>query len=175
MSYLNEKITNFIVSHGKGNGGAKDPVVQGLKIEGDMVTSFFDSVDRISDQALYTFIEDMKKDIDLIMQILYNSTNEMVVFFTYLLLMLKKLNPIDHSFTNIMHMCKNLAKEINEDVTNSAPPSSVSQLAHQGFQKDFNKFFVNHLLRNFCSLILEFPNKRQYICQLIYAHCAHDL
>lgn len=59
----------------------------------------------------------MKKDIDVIMQILYNSTNEMVVFFTYLLLMLKKLNPIDHSFTNIMHMCKNLAKEINEDVT----------------------------------------------------------
>lgn len=50
----------------------------------------------------------------------------MVVFFTYLLLMLKKLNPIDHSFTNAMHMCKNLAKEINEDVTNGGPPASVS-------------------------------------------------
>ena len=80
----------------------------------------------MSDQALYNFIEEMKKDIELIMVILYNSTNEMVVFFTYLLLMLKKLNPIDHSFTNTMHMCKNLAKEINEDVTNGQPPSSTS-------------------------------------------------
>ena len=48
----------------------------------------------------------MKKDIDMVMAILYNSTNEMGVFFTYLLLMLKKLNPIEHSFTNIMHLCK---------------------------------------------------------------------
>lgn len=31
------------------------------------------------------------------------------------------------------------------------------------------------MLRNFCSIILEFPNKRQYICQLIYAHSQHDL
>lgn len=130
MAYLNEKITGFLMNDGR-NG--KDPALQGMKIEGDMVTTFFDSVDKISDQTLYGFIEDMKKDIDIIMQILYNSTNEMVVFFTYLLLMLKKLNPIDHSFTNIMHMCKNLAKEINEDVTSGLPPSSLSQLAHQGF------------------------------------------
>lgn len=32
-----------------------------------MVTSFFDSVDMISDQTLYSFIEEMKKDIDLIL------------------------------------------------------------------------------------------------------------
>ena len=87
----------------------KDTDLQKIKIEGDLVTSFFDSVDMISDQTLYSFIEEMKKDIDLILQILYNSTNEMVVFFYYLLMMLKKLNPIDHSFTNAMHMCKNLA------------------------------------------------------------------
>jgi hypothetical protein len=153
MAYLNDKITQFLMS-------SKEPSLANLKIEGDLVTSFFDSVDQVGDQALYGFIESMKKDIDIIMSILYNSTNEMGIFFTYLLLMLKKLNPIDHSFTNIMHMCKNLAKEINEDVTNGAPPSSLSQLAHQNFQKDFNKFFVNHLLRNFCSIILEFPNKR---------------
>jgi hypothetical protein len=105
---------------------SKEPSLANLKIEGDLVTSFFDSVDQVGDQALYGFIESMKKDIDVIMSILYNSTNEMGIFFTYLLLMLKKLNPIDHSFTNIMHMCKNLAKEINEDVTNGAPPSSLS-------------------------------------------------
>ena len=95
----------------------KDSDVKNIKIEGDLVTSFFDSVDKISDQTLYAFIEELKKDIELIMQILYNSTNEMVVFFTFLLMMLKKLNPIDHSFTNAMHMCKNLAVQINVDPT----------------------------------------------------------
>lgn len=95
----------------------KDTDLQKIKIEGDLVTSFFDSVEMISDQTLYQFIEDLKKDIDLILSILYNSTNEMVVFFSYLLMMLKKLNPIDHSFTNAMHMCKNLAIQINVDPT----------------------------------------------------------
>ena len=45
----------------------------------------------------------------------------------------------------------------------------------QQFQKDFGKFFMGHLLRNYCSIIKEFPTKRQYICELIYAHCRHDL
>lgn len=56
----------------------------------------------------------MKKDYDLIMNILFSNTNEMVVFFTYLLILVKKLNPLDHSFTNAIHMIKNLARDINE-------------------------------------------------------------
>ena len=96
----------------------KDQQLQQLKIEGDLVTSFFDNVDRMSDTVLFNFIEDMKKDIELILQILYNSTNEMIVFFTYLVILLKKLSPIDHSFTNAMHMIKNLVKEINDDSLN---------------------------------------------------------
>ena len=135
-----------------------------MKVEGDLVTSFFDQVDKMNDQTLYNFIEDLKRDIELIMNILYNSTNEMIVFFTYLLMLLKKLNPIDHSFTNTLHMCKNLAKEINNE-QNTSPQ----------YAKDFNKFFMKHLLRNYCSLIRESPTKRQYICELIYTHCAHDL
>lgn len=99
----------------------------------------------------------------------------MVVFFTYLLLMLKKLSPVSHSFTNTMHMCKNLAKEINEDPTGGAPPSSTTHLAIHQFQKDFNRFFMNHLLRNYCSIVKDSPAKRLYICELIYAHCCHDL
>lgn len=39
----------------------------------------------------------------------------MAVFLTYLLIILKKLNPIDHSFTNTMHMCKELATQINDE------------------------------------------------------------
>ena len=34
---------------------------------------------------------------------------------------------------------------------------------------------MNHLMRNYCSIIKESAPKRQYICQLIYAHCSHDL
>ena len=45
----------------------KDADLQKIKIEGDLVTSFFDSVDIVSDQTLYTFIEELKKDIDLIL------------------------------------------------------------------------------------------------------------
>lgn len=99
----------------------------------------------------------------------------MVVFFSYLLMMLKKLNPIDHSFTNAMHMCKNLAIQINVDPTGGQPASSTSQVAMQQFQKDFSKFFMNHLLRNYCTIIKESPAKRQYVCELIYTHCRHDL
>ena len=80
----------------------KDPSLEKLKIDGDLVTHFFDSVDKLSDPALYSFIEELKTDIDLIMQILYAHSNEMVVFFTYMLMMLKKLNPIDNSFTNLV-------------------------------------------------------------------------
>lgn len=96
-----------------------------------MVTSFFDSVDKMNDTTLYSFIDEMKKDIELVMTILYNSTNEMIVFFTYLLILLKKLDPIDHSFTNTMNMIKSLTKEINEDVSGGMPANSVSQLAQQ--------------------------------------------
>ena len=70
----------------------KDNQVDKLKIDGDLVTHFFDSVGTMSDTAVYAFIEELKGDIDLIMQILYSSTNEMIVFFTYMLMMLKKLS-----------------------------------------------------------------------------------
>ena len=99
------------------------------------------------------------------MQILYNSTNEMIVFFTYLLILLKKLNPNSHSFTNTIHMIKNLAREINDE----------SHQATASYSVDFNKFFMGHLLKNYCSIILEAPVKRQHICELIYSHCSHDL
>jgi len=51
----------------------------------------------------------------------------MIVFFTYLLMMLKKLNPIDNSFTNLVQMIKNIAKEINIDAVEH--PTSNTQMA----------------------------------------------
>ena len=54
-----------------------------------MVTAFFDSVESIEDEVLYNFIENLKSDIELIMGILHSNTNEMIVFFTYLVILLK--------------------------------------------------------------------------------------
>jgi len=122
ISYLHDKITTFLMS-------GKEPQLEKLKIDGDLVTHFFDSVDAMSDSAVYGFIEELKGDIDLIMQILYSSTNEMIVFFTYMLMMLKKLSPVDHSFTNLVQMCKNMAKEINIDAVDH--PTSNTQMAIQ--------------------------------------------
>ena len=65
--------------------------------------------------------------------------------------------------------------QINVDHTGMQSSNSASQVAMQQFQKDFGKFFMGHLLRNYCSIIRESPTKRQYICELIYAHCRHDL
>jgi hypothetical protein len=120
IGYLNDKITSFMMNH------TKDPGLTRLKIEGDLVSSFFDNVDKLKDSTLYTFIEDLKREIDLIMQILYSSPNEIICFFTYLIVMLRRLNPIDHSYINIVHMCKNLAREVNEDVLRDQEVASIS-------------------------------------------------
>jgi hypothetical protein len=89
----------------------------------------------------------------------------MIVFMTYLLLMLKKLHPSDLSFVVVTQLVKGLARDINDE---------NSQFSHQ-YQQDFNKFFMAHLLRNYCSIIIDSAVKRQPICELIYSHCQHDL
>lgn len=71
----------------------------------------------------------------------------MATFYTLLTMMLRRLSPIDGSFTNALMFCKQLALKINED--EDAP------------SHEFNKFFTKHLFRNYCSLIKECPNKRQ--------------
>ena len=108
ISYLNDKISTFLMS-------GKDAELKNIKIEGDLVTSFFDTVDKLQDHALFAFIEDIKHDKDLIMQILFNSCNETVVFFSYLIVMLKRLPPLSHSFANTMQMVKELAAQVNDE------------------------------------------------------------
>lgn len=62
-----------------------------LRIENDMVTTFFDNITKLSDHFTFSFVEELKKDIDLIIQTLYQSGNELAVFYTYLLMLLRKL------------------------------------------------------------------------------------
>ena len=124
-----------------------------MRFENDMVTTFFDNITKLSDHFTFTFIEELKKDIDSIINTLYQSANELAIFYTYLLILLRKLSPVQGSFTNTLFFCKNLAKKINEDsyltTANSASPS-----------EEFNKFFLNHLFKNYCSIIKEHPQKR---------------
>jgi hypothetical protein len=145
------------------NKSAKDTnnEMSQLRIENDMVTTFFDNVTKLSDHFTFSFVEELKKDIDLIIQTLYQSANELAVFYTYLLMLLRKLQPVSGSFVNTLIFCKTLARKINED--------------HHSPAGDFNKFFINHLFKNYCHIIKECPNKRQYICELIYCHTQHDL
>ncbi len=97
----------------------------------------------------------------MIIQTLYQSANELAVFYTYLLMLLRKLQPVSGSFVNTLIFCKTLARKINED----------SHSPHA----EFNKFFINHLFKNYCYIIKECPNKRQYMCELIFCHTQHDL
>lgn len=99
----------------------------------------------------------------MIIGTLYQSANEIAIFYTYLLMLLRKLQPVSGSFVNTLIFCKTLARKINEDQARGSP----SEL--------FNKFFLGHLFKNYCHIIRECPNKRQYVCELIYAHTHHDL
>mmetsp|Transcript_22345 Transcript_22345/g.29905 ORF Transcript_22345/g.29905 Transcript_22345/m.29905 type:complete len:255 (+) Transcript_22345:734-1498(+) len=115
----------------------------------------------MSDSFTFNFIEALKQDIDQIMSTLFQSGTEIATFYTLITIMLRRLSPIESSFANALIFVKQLALKINSD--EDAPIN------------DFNKFFMRHLFRNYCSLIRECPNKRSQICELIYAHCAHDL
>ena len=92
---------------------------------------------------------------------LYKSANELAAFYTFLLMLLRNAQTNDSSFTNALIFCKSLASKLNEDI------ESPSQ--------EFNKFFQRHLFKNLCAIIRECPTKRQYMCELIFVHCAHDL
>lgn len=127
-----------------------------------MVNTFFDEIHRLSDQFAYAFIESLKQDIELIAQTLFISGTELATFYTFLTIMLRRLSPIENAFTNALLFCKNLAMRINQ----SSDDSCV---------QDFTKFFTRHLFKNYCQVIRECPNKRQQMCQLIYAHTQHDL
>lgn len=117
-----------------------------LKIENDLVNVFFDEIHKMSDSFTFNFIEALKQDIEQIMVTLFQSGTEIATFYTLLTIMLRRLSPIESSFANTLIFAKQLALKINQD--EDAPIN------------EFNKFFMRHLFRNYCSLIKECPNKR---------------
>jgi len=75
--------------------------------------------------------------------------------------MLRRLSPIDGAFANTLLHCKQLIQRLNNEQNPNA--------------SQFSQFFEKHLFRSYCTLIKECPNKRQQVCELIYAHCTHDM
>jgi hypothetical protein len=53
--------------------------------------------------------------------------------------------------------------------------SRLNSDTQQSNSSQFTAFFEKHLFRSYCALIKECPNKRQQLCELIYAHSAHDM
>ncbi len=161
MEILHDRITAF-VARGDNQGSFAAEFGQ-LKIENDMVNTFFDEIHRMSDQFAFGFIESLKQDIDIIVTTLFLSGTELATFYTFLTMILRRLSPIENAFTNALIFCKMLAIKVNQGGDKNTAAA------------DFNKFFVRHLFKNYCQVIKECPNKRQQICELIYAHTAHDL
>jgi hypothetical protein len=53
-----------------------------LKIENDMVNTFFDEVHKLSDPFVFSFIESLKQDIELIIQTLLMTSTELATLST---------------------------------------------------------------------------------------------
>ena len=132
-----------------------------IRVEGDMVTSFFDNVHKFSDEFVNSFIEDLQGDMENIVNTLYSNSNELTVFFTYLVVMIRRLSHLSTSFYAWMQFCKVLAKKIWND--NDSP------------KQDFQNFFVKHLFRAYIQIAKEDSNKRTFVAELIYAHTSQDL
>jgi len=78
-----------------------------------MVNTFFDEIHKMSDHFTFNFVESLKQDLDGIMQVLNLSATECGTFYTFLIVMLRRLSPIDGAFASTMGLCKLLAMKIN--------------------------------------------------------------
>ena len=65
-----------------------------LRVENDMVTSFFDNIGKFSDHFVTQFVEELRKDIDNLTLTLYTSRNELAIFSIYLAMLLRRLSPL---------------------------------------------------------------------------------
>ena len=132
-----------------------------IRVEGDMVTSFCDNINKFSDEFTQSFIEDVQNDLENIINVVYSSVNELSVFYTYLIIMLRRLSHLSTSFYSWMQFCKTLANRISQDTDSP--------------KVDFQSFFIKHLFRAYLQIAKEDSNKRTFIAELIYAHTASDL
>ncbi|CAI2385624.1 unnamed protein product [Moneuplotes crassus] len=132
-----------------------------IRVEGDMVTAFFDNIDKFSDEFVIGFIQEMEADLDHLTSTLYQSVNDLSAFYSYIIIMLKRLHELSPSFAATLAFSKQLANRIVED---SDSP-----------QEEFQSFFLFHLLKAYLQIAKIEINKRASVAELIYAHSSHDL
>ena len=132
-----------------------------IRVDGDIVTSFFDNANKFSDEFTQSFLEDLQNELESILNVAYNNAGELSLFFTFLIMMLRRLSHLSTSFYSCMQFCKNLAIKISQD--NDSPKT------------EFQNFFIKHLFRAYLQIAKEDSNKRTFIAELIYAHTSSDL
>ena len=59
-----------------------------LRVENDMVTTFFDNIGKFSDEFVSQFVEELRKEMDTLTSTIYSSTSELAIFSTYLIILL---------------------------------------------------------------------------------------
>ena len=111
-----------------------------LRVENDMVTSYFDNIGKFSDQFVTNFVEELIKDIDNLTLTLYSSSNELAIFGTYLAMLLRRLDHLSGAFFATLNFCKMLARKVVED--GDSPKDD---------------FFIKHLFRCYLQIIREDP------------------
>lgn len=119
------------------------------RVENDSVTAFFENVNKFSDEFTQSFIDDMQNEMELIIQTIYGSVNEMDIFYTYISILLKRLPHQSNSFYSVMQFAKQLARKIVEDTDSP--------------KAEFLTFFVNHLFRSYLQVAKTDANKRSFI------------
>ncbi|CAI2385623.1 unnamed protein product [Moneuplotes crassus] len=132
-----------------------------IRVEGDMVTAFFDNIHKFSDEFACGFIQDMEEDLENLITTLYQSANDLTALFTYFVCMLKRLDELSPTFSATMNLAKLMARRIVED--NDSP------------QEEFQSFFLFHLLKAYLQIAKTEIGKRVSVAELIYAHSSHDL
>jgi hypothetical protein len=113
-----------------------------------MVNTFFDEIHKLSDHFSFNFVESLKQELDIILQVISLHASEASTFFTLLTMLLRRLSPIEGAFANTLILTKTIISKLNGDNNNQAVASQ------------FNNFFEKHLFRSYCALIKECPNKR---------------
>jgi len=69
-----------------------------FRVENDMVAAFFDNIHRFSDEFAQSFIDELQNDMETLVNTIYNHSNELSVFYTYLVTLLRRLSHLSSCF-----------------------------------------------------------------------------
>jgi hypothetical protein len=83
-----------------------------------MVNTFFDEIHKLSDHFAFNFVESLKQELELVMQVISLHASESSTLFTYLTMMLRRLSPIEGAFANTLILTKQIISKLNGEHNN---------------------------------------------------------